>query len=149
MESRWSTGLVLAEENEYASGLITMVRHLNSTYQSLPALWHSDYDPTGFQWLITDDELQSVIAFSRHTFSDTPVVVICNFTPVVRQNYRLGVPEAGTWKEVFNTDSTEFSGSGVLNPSLLVTEPLPMHHQLHSLVMTLPPLATVFLHLNE
>lgn len=137
----------LPGENEYSRGLNTMVKQLNVCYQSLPALWHSDYDPVGFQWLITDDDSQSVIAFSRHTFSDTPVVVICNFTPVVRQNYRLGVPEAGTWREVFNTDSREFSGSGVMNPSLLVTEPLPMHHQLHSLGLTLPPLATVYLHL--
>ncbi|WP_257284352.1 1,4-alpha-glucan branching protein GlgB [Endozoicomonas sp. SESOKO1] len=139
----------LPEENQYSRGLTTMVKHLNATYQSLPALWHSDYDPTGFQWLITDDELQSVIAFSRHTFSDSPVVVICNFTPVVRQHYRLGVPGAGTWKEVFNSDSREFSGSDVVNELPLVTEPLPMHHQRHSLVMTLPPLATVFLHLTE
>ena len=59
----------------------------------------------------------------------------------------VGVPEAGVWKEVFNTDSREFSGSGVINELPLVTEPLPMHHQLHSLVMTLPPLATLYLHL--
>ncbi|WP_257264373.1 1,4-alpha-glucan branching protein GlgB [Endozoicomonas sp. ONNA2] len=140
---------LLPEENAHSRGLTAMVRYLNGTYQSLPALWQSDYDPTGFQWLITDDELQSVIAFSRHTFSDSPVVVIVNFTPVVRPHYRLGVPGAGVWQEVFNSDSPEFSGSGVVNELPLVTEPLPMHHQRHSIVMTLPPLATVFLHLAE
>ncbi|USE38489.1 1,4-alpha-glucan branching protein GlgB [Endozoicomonas sp. SCSIO W0465] len=141
----------LLEESTFSSGVSTMVRYLNSAYQSLPALWRSDYEPTGFQWLITDDELQSVIAFSRHTSSelpgDSPIVVICNFTPVVRQHYRLGVPEAGVWIEAFNSDRCEFSGSGVVNQLPLTTEPLPMHHQLHSLVMTLPPLATVYLHL--
>ncbi|MFK0571920.1 1,4-alpha-glucan branching protein GlgB [Endozoicomonas sp.] len=136
----------LLEESEYSRGLNVMVRELNGCYQSLPALWQSDYDTEGFQWLVTDDDSQSVIAFSRHTFNAPPVVVICNFTPVVRHHYRLGVPEAGTWKEVFNTDSLEFGGSGVVNPSSLTAEPLlPMHHQMYSLELTLPPLAMVYL----
>ena len=135
----------LLTENAYCEGLKYYLQSLNGFYQKHSALWHSDYDPCGFQWLITDDWQQSVFAFARFTGDSSPVVVISNLTPVVRNNYRIGVPEKGSWKELLNSDAVAFGGGGIINSGELVTENEPMHHQQQSLVLTLPPLATFFL----
>ncbi|MGB1270621.1 MAG: alpha amylase C-terminal domain-containing protein [Endozoicomonas sp.] len=119
-----------------------MVRELNGCYQSSPVLWCSDYDPGGFQWLIIDDRKQSVFAFFRASCK-ARLVVICNMTPVVRHHYRVGVPEAVRWREIFNTDRVEYQGSGVINETI-DSEGVALHQQ-QTLVLTLPPLATLFL----
>ena len=135
----------LLKENAYSRGLQAMLRVLNQFYQSQKALWHADYDQAGFQWLIQDDWQQSVYAFCRHSVNAPPVIVISNLTPVVRENYRIGVPQAGQWVEAFNTDAIVYGGGGVGNDNLLATEDQPAHWQNQSFRLTLPPLATVFL----
>lgn len=134
----------LLQNSAYAQGLNRMVRELNGCYQSSPALWCSDYHPGGFHWLIIDDRDQSVFAFCRTSCEVQPVVVICNMTPVVRHHYRVGVPVAGRWREIFNTDRAEYQGSGVTNGSI-DSEGVAMHQQQQSLVLTLPSLATIYL----
>ena len=135
----------LLSEGSYNYGLQSFLQSLNHFYQKYPALWHSDYDPCGFQWLITDDWKQSVFAFVRFSCQMSPVVVISNLTPVVRRDYRVGVPRKGIWHELLNSDAVKFGGGGVENNKELKTESVFIHHQEQSLVLTLPPLATVFL----
>ena len=88
------------------SGMQSLVRDLNGAYRSLPALHERDCRPDGFRWVVMDDADQSVFAYLRNSADDSaPVLVVCNFTPVPRTEYRVGVPAPGTWREVLNTDS--------------------------------------------
>ena len=138
----------LLEENAYCRGLQLMVKTLNRFYQSRPALWHADYDQSGFQWLIQDDWQQSVYAFCRASGDASPVIIISNLTPTVRENYQIGVPHVGNWAEAFNSDAVCYGGGGVYNGDHLSTENKPMHQQNQSITITLPPLATIFLELE-
>ena len=135
----------LLEENAFCRGLSQMVKDLNQFYRQHPALWHQDFDQKGFQWLIGDDRQQSVFAFIRNSSDSSPVVVICNMTPVVRRNYCAGVPIAGHWQELFNTDAVIYGGGGITNPSELTTKNQSMHGYPQCLELTLPPLACIFL----
>ena len=139
---------LLAEESErgnFSRGLHKLVRDLNQLYRGHPALYQSDYDTWGFSWVIGDDTGQSVYAFLRRGGSESPVLVLCNFTPDVRHQYRVGVPVAGQWYELLNTDASDYGGSGVINAGNLSTEFVEAHGYEQSLVLTLPPLGTVFL----
>ena len=125
-------------------GLQGALRALNHLVQETPALYQRDFDPEGFSWVVGDDREQSVFAYLRHGDVGTqPVLVVCNFTPVPRYDYRLGVPE-GNWAEVFNADAIGFGGSGVGNGGVLASG-APSHGQAGSIVLTLPPLATIIL----
>ena len=117
----------LLQENTFCQGLNRLIKDLNHCYRDHPALWHLDYDSRGFNWLITDDWQQSVFAFTR-TDGESSLIIICNLTPVVRHHYRVGMPEAGNWKEVFNSDARIYGGSGIENPGDLTTDNHPMHH---------------------
>ncbi len=86
-----------------------------------------------------------MIAFLRHPRDGPPVLAVCNFTPVSRNNYTVGVPEGGYWREILNSDAAHYGGSGGGNLGGVEAEPVPMHGRLHSLALTLPPLSTVFL----
>lgn len=122
------------------------VRQLNQYYNENPELWQEDCDWKGFQWISCDDNANSVIAFYRKGVKpEQRTYVVCNFTPVVRYHYRIGVPDAGIYEEVLNSDAKIFGGSGVENAGKLHTDVLPMHGQEQSLSLTLPPLATIFL----
>jgi 1,4-alpha-glucan branching enzyme len=128
--------------------LQAFVRDLNRLYQSQPALYEDDFNWTGFQWLSINDSDNSVIAFVRR--GKTPgeeLVVACNFTPVVRAGYRIPVPMLGRYRELLNSDSEHYGGSNVGNGGELWAEPTPWGDQgmEQSLVLTLPPLATVVL----
>ncbi len=126
------------------------VQQLNLYYNEHPELWQEDCDWKGFQWISCDDRDNSVIAFYRNgTQKGERTYVVCNFTPVVRYDYRIGVPVPGTYAEVFNSDATEYGGSGVSNTQALHTDNIPMHGQPQSLSLTLPPLATIFLQCKE
>ncbi|RYF77887.1 MAG: 1,4-alpha-glucan branching enzyme, partial [Comamonadaceae bacterium] len=129
-------------EDEPHEGLRRLVRDLNKVYRHFPALYEQDCEPAGFEWLVHDDVKQSVFAFVRRGKDGACVVAVCNFTPVVREAYRLGLPEAGTWREVLNTDQQVYGGSGVGN-GLVNTEAVPWHGQAQSAAITVPPLATV------
>jgi 1,4-alpha-glucan branching enzyme len=118
---------------------------LNAVYRAHPALHVFDHQPRGFQWIDGSDSDQSVISFLR--LGRTPgecMLVVCNFTPLPRWHYRVGVPLAGAWREVLNSDATEYGGSGIGNAGSVTTEPIPTHGHGQSLDLTLPPLAVVF-----
>ncbi len=120
------------------------VRTLNHFYLDHAALWQIDYSWEGFQWIANDDKDQSVIAFRRIDASGHELVVICNFVPVTRENYRIGVPFAGTYKVVLNSDAADFGGEGRGELSVK-SEAIPMHGFEQSIALTLPALSVLYL----
>ncbi|MEU9197421.1 1,4-alpha-glucan branching enzyme [Streptomyces hundungensis] len=126
-------------------GVRDLVRDLNAVYASEPALWERDTDPAGFSWIAGDAAEDNVFAFLRHDAKGTPLLSVSNFSPVVRAEYRLGVPDGpAAWQQVLNTDESRYGGGGVTNPDPLKPEPTPSHGRPLSLSLTLPPLATVW-----
>jgi 1,4-alpha-glucan branching enzyme len=126
------------------AGLQALVRDLNGLYRGTPALHRCDCEPRGFEWIEASDTDNSVLAFLRRgDGADGDVAVVCNFTPIVRDNYRLGVPQGGWWRERLNTDAACYGGSNVGNGGGAMAEDEPWHGRPHSLRLTLPPLATV------
>ena len=122
------------------------VRKLNKFYVEQNSLWEIDCDWKGFEWIDCSDYSQSVIALIRKTkHLQDFVIVICNFTPEVRYGYRVGVPLEGKYIEALNSDAEEFGGSGVRNIQDMITEKVAWHNQENSLVLTLPPLSTIYL----
>ena len=127
-------------------GIQTLMRDLNTLYKSVPALHALDCVPEGFRWVVLDDADQSVFAYLRLGGEDsTPVLVVCNFTPVPRYGYRLGVPQGGAWREILNSDAGVYGGSNVGNAGAVHAEDTPSHGLPASLLLTLPPLATLVL----
>ncbi len=128
-------------------GVQDLVRELNRVYRALPALHARDSEAGGFEWLSHDQHDLSVLAFMRHGHEAAQrVIVICNFTPVVRHAYRLGVPAEGAWRECLNSDSGHFGGSNVGNHSVrLQAEPHAAQGRPASLLLDLPPLAAIYL----
>ena len=125
-------------------GVQELVRDLNRLYRELPALHVKDADSTGFNWLDWQDADDSIFAFVRYgRDGDAPVVVVSNMTPVVREGYRLGVPRSGRWQERLNTDSAIYGGSNVGNAGGVQSEPIESHGHPASVLLSLPPLATV------
>jgi 1,4-alpha-glucan branching enzyme len=129
------------------AGVQRLVRDLNQLYFNHTALHQLDCEAPGFEWLVTHDSEQSVYAWVRRDVQGRAVLVVCNFTPVVRQSYRLGVPDGcGAWQEIFNTDSAHYGGSNLGNGAgVLAVQPVRAHSRAQSLQLTLPPLATLFL----
>jgi 1,4-alpha-glucan branching enzyme len=127
-------------------GLQAFVRDLNALYRNLPALHARDCEADGFRWIVVNDEAQSVIAFLRMgAEGDAPVAVVSNFTPVPRLAYRIGLPAPGHWREALNSDAEYYGGSNMGNLGGVVAEARPAHGFGASAVVTLPPLATLFL----
>ena len=127
------------------AGLKRWVQDLNRLYRSEPALHELDFDPEGFEWIDCDDSDSSVISFLRRGGGGGDrILVVCNFTPVTRSGYRLGVPSGGFWKEILNSDSSIYGGSGQGNLGGCEAEPVPCHRRPYSLNLTLPPLSAVF-----
>ncbi|MBM3790510.1 MAG: 1,4-alpha-glucan branching enzyme, partial [Acidobacteria bacterium] len=122
------------------------VRDLNHLYREEPALHESDCRPAGFAWIDCNDADSSVLSFSRSAQRrGSVVIVVCNFTPVPRHNYRIGAEREGFWREILNGDAAEYGGSGQGNLGGLETVPIPMHGRPQSLTLTLPPLAMIVL----
>jgi 1,4-alpha-glucan branching enzyme len=145
-----NTGLPwqLLEQAPHA-GMQRLIRDLNAVLRHYPALHQLDVSPEGFAWISHDDAAHSVIAFERRARPDgqgrsQTVVVVCNLTPVVRRNWRLGVPAAGVWREAINTDAAIYGGSGVGNGAQASTETA-WQGRSHSVVLDLPPLATLMM----
>ncbi|NHC12103.1 1,4-alpha-glucan branching protein GlgB [Stutzerimonas degradans] len=134
----------LLEEPDHR-GAQHLVRDLNRLYRTEPALHQLDSDPRGFQWLIGDDRGNSVLAWLRRDAEGRPLLVIGNFTPVVREGYRVGVPQEGRWQEIFNSDAACYGGSNVGNGGGILAEATPAHGEQHSLQLTLPPLGVIIL----
>jgi 1,4-alpha-glucan branching enzyme len=127
-------------------GVRDLVRDLNTVYRHEPALWQRDTDPAGFTWIAGDAADDNVLAFLRHDADGTPLLAVSHFSPVVRHDYRLGIPESvPAWHEVLNTDAARYGGSDVHNPHPVKPEPHPAHAHPTSLRLTLPPLATIWL----
>jgi 1,4-alpha-glucan branching enzyme len=127
------------------SGIQKWLGDLNRFYRGEPALHELDCDPAGFEWIDCGDADSSIISLLRKGKStSTLVLAVCNFTPVPRDNYGLGAPRGGFWREVLNSDGLEYGGSGVGNSGGLVAAAKPLHGRPYSLTLTLPPLAVVF-----
>lgn len=131
-------------------GVSQLIASLNRMYQSQPALYQCDSQPSGFRWLDFNDHEQSVLSFIRFCENETePMVIIFNHTPEVRHNYRIGAPASGQWNEILNSDDLAFGGSGVVHHNALKTEAIPAHGYPQSLNLTLPPLGAIFLTSNQ
>ncbi|WTZ98404.1 1,4-alpha-glucan branching enzyme [Streptomyces sp. NBC_01378] len=127
-------------------GVLDLVRDLNHEYAAAPALWERDTTPAGFSWITADAADDNVLAFLRFAADGTPLLAVCNFSPAVREDYRLGVPDSVPgWSEVLNTDAARYGGSDIVNSGVLKPNPEPSHGRPVSLRLTVPPLATVWL----
>lgn len=126
-------------------GVQRLVKDLNELYRKEKALHELDCNPAGFEWVDFSDYEQSVISFLRKSKSGEMVLVVLNFTPVPRYNYRVGVPKGGLWLEVFNSDSELYGGANIGNMGRVMAEDIPFHGRPYSLSLTLPPLGAVFL----
>jgi 1,4-alpha-glucan branching enzyme len=121
------------------------VKELNHFYLQNPSFWEDDNDWSGFQWISPDDCNQSVLAFIRKSrTSGEYILAIMNFTPVNRQNYRIGVPKANSYQEVFNSDDHRYGGSGIVSKDAILVEDLPCHNFEQSIELSIPPLSTVY-----
>jgi 1,4-alpha-glucan branching enzyme len=126
-------------------GVQDLVRDLNRIYLSTPALHARDCEPEGFEWLIADDAENSIFAWARHSGEGGSITVaISNFTPVLREGYRLPLPKGGIWREVLNSDAAAYWGSGKGNGGQIVGDQGPSHGKPASAVISVPPLATVY-----
>ena len=126
--------------------LLTFVRALNRLYMSQPALFERDYDQQGFQWIDCTDHENNVIAFLRRGASaQEEIVAVFNWTPVLRESYRIGAPVAGTWQVLLNTDATDFGGSGTGPTGAIETEAIRAHGMEQSFTLSLPPLGALVL----
>ena len=123
--------------------LQSYVRDLNHFYRETPAMWEVDYSWEGFQWIVPDDNQQSVIAFLRRDTKGKMVLIVCNFNPVLREGYSMGVPNAGSYKEVLNSDDVKYGGTGVTNGSVRSKKGA-MHGFEQHITLTLPPLSTLY-----
>jgi 1,4-alpha-glucan branching enzyme len=131
-------------------GLKRWVEDLNQLCRSEPALHQLDFDPAGFEWIDCNDAQQSILSLIRKGRSeDHGLIIVCNFTPVVRFNYRIGAPRGGYWREILNSDSEEYGGSGHGNLGGVEASPIPFHGRPHSLNLTLPPLGALFFKREE
>lgn len=139
-ELEW--GLLQYPEHQKAQAFFKAVNHF---YLSRPELWEVDFSWEGFEWISNDDYKQSVIAFRRKAKDGRELVAVCNFVPVQRENYCIGVPYRGVWAEVFSSDAQEFGGGGVTNGSAIKTQDVPMHGCDQSISLTLPGCSVFFL----
>ncbi|MFD6174716.1 1,4-alpha-glucan branching enzyme [Streptomyces coeruleorubidus] len=127
-------------------GVRDLVRDLNTVYRATEALWRLDTDPAGFEWVVGDAADDNVLAFLRLDPEGNPLLSVSNFAPVVRPDYRLGVPEdVPAWHEAVNTDAAAYGGSDVTNTDPVKPEAQPWHGRPASIRLTLPPLSTVWL----
>jgi 1,4-alpha-glucan branching enzyme len=135
------------EGHEYHRGVQLLCHDLNHLYLQKPALYELDFDASGFSWIDCHDADQSIISFIRRGTNSFAIMAL-NFTPVPRENYRIGVPMPGTYKEIFNSDAACYGGSNLGNGAGLVTEEISWMGQQHSVMLKLPPLAGIILELT-
>ena len=135
-------------QHDTHQGLQQLVSDLNRSYRDMPALHRHDFDEQGFRWIDCNDASQSIIAFIRQE-ADQHLVCVLIFTPVVRENSRIGLPDAGRYKEVINTDAGIYGGSNCGNAGLIETEDQPWSDFPCSAELTLPPLGGLLLTWNK
>ena len=135
----------LVEQYEKHTQMQKYSAALNKFYCENKSFWQVDFDWNGFQWIDANDNENSVVSFIRRAKnSEDYVIAVCNFTPEVRESYRLGVPDKGAYVEVFNSDNEEFGGSGVKNVGEILSEDVSWHNREQSIEITIPPLATIY-----
>jgi 1,4-alpha-glucan branching enzyme len=127
------------------SGIKRLIGDLNRVYRQESALHQIDFSPEGFEWLDADNAEMSVIAFLRKSASGAPLLVVCNFTPLPRENFLIGVPRRGLWREIINTDARDYGGAGWGNLGGVESVPVGSHGRAESVTLTLPPLSTIVL----
>jgi 1,4-alpha-glucan branching enzyme len=133
-------------DHEKHAQLRMLIGTLNHLYRTERALHERESEPGSFEWIDCCDAEKNALSFIRNPSSQPgTLMVLCNFSPVPRQNYRVGAPLGGMWREVLNTDAVQFGGSGIGNYGGVQTVPIPLHGRLYSLTLTLPPLGVVFL----
>ena len=125
------------------------VKKLNAFYKNTPALWQTDFSWEGFEWIVSDDNSNSVIAFRRKDKQGKEIITACNFTNVRRESYRIGVPVAGTYEVIFNSDDKDFGGDGATDKKIIRSEPIPMHSQANSIDLDLAGLSAVYIKLKR
>ena len=149
-ESEWSESRSLdwwLLDNPDHAGVSRLVRDLNTVYRDTPALWTRDVDPAGFAWIESNDSSRNVFSFVRNGGGspDSLLACVANFSGGPHENYRIGLPRAGRWTEVINTDGDVYAGSGVGNLGAVETEPTPWHGLPQSATLRVPPLGTLWL----
>ena len=120
------------------------VKTLNRFYLDHPAFWQVDYSWEGFQWVVPDDHQQSVVAFLRKDTAGKQILIICNFNPVLRENYTMGAPVSGTYKELLNSDDVAFGGAGTEHNKTVRSKKKPLHGFDQSITVTLPPMSALY-----
>ncbi len=127
------------------AGVNALIRDLNRIYDTAAALWEVDSDPAGFQWIDADNAAENIVSFIRRSPSTgSEIVCVGNFSPVLRREHRLGLPRAGEYRLLLNSDDEKYAGSGVEVPATITAEERPHHGQQYSTSITLPPLATLW-----
>jgi 1,4-alpha-glucan branching enzyme len=140
----------LLDQSIYHRQLQNFFRDLSEKYKKHPALYEDDYSWNGFTWLDLHDAQRSILAFARYSNDHQEIIVAAfNFTPIVREDYRLGVPVEGIYEELFNSDAMDYGGSGVVNTEKITSEPVAWHDQGQSVQFRLPPLGAVYLRLSS
>ena len=136
----------LLDMGPYHRGLRHLVADLNRLYRAEPSLHQQDCEPSGFDWMDCSDTEQSVVAFARFARDRGRLTLcVCNFTPVPRHGYRVGVPVRGFYREILNSDGSLYGGSDAGNGGGVSSEPIPWHGHPHSVLLTLPPLGALWL----
>lgn len=132
------------------SGVQSLIKDLNQLYASCPALYENDFEETGFEWIEADDHHNSIFCFMRKSASlGKTIIVICNFTPVPREKYRVGVNSQCIYRELLNTDNQKYGGSGFVNTQSIYSQNIPWHYRNHSIEVGIAPLSTMFIELQE
>ncbi len=131
-------------------GIYKLMKDLNALYKEEPALYVNAFSDKGFEWVDYSDHQNSVIIYQRKSDNKNDLLlVVCNFTPETRPQYRVGVPYRGQWAEIFNSDDAKYGGSGALNQGMIPTTPVKYHHRDYSMAITLPPLGITVLKLKK
>ena len=136
-------------EYEAHSKFKDYAKTLNHFYRDCAALWQIEDSWDGFRWIVADDNRQNIIAFARFDREREPLVAVCNFSPVERKNYKIGVPEAGCYDIVLNTDDTCFGGDGAEIPDGIYTAAKAMHGFEHSIELTVPAMSALYLKIRQ
>ena len=137
-------------EVPHHKGIQNLVRDINNVYLKSPALWEVDDEPAGFQWIEADNAAENIVAFIRRSpTTGQELVCVGNFAPVVREKYRLGLPKAGKYRAVLNTDAQIYAGDAAIDVQSLSAEQIPFKEQAYSASLTLPPLATLWFEVPE
>lgn len=132
-------------QNEENKKLQSFFKAINKCYLDNNCLWENDFSWEGFAWIANDDYKQSVISFRRINKQKEDIIVVCNFQPIIRQHYRIGVPYEGEYVEIFNSDLKDFGGAGLNKTSAVKSQNIKMHGCDHSIELTLPPLGVIYL----